>query len=77
MYGITEAICIKHAPPRQTLKMFGGYLDIHTFRNNENVDGYKLNTLNFYYIHPEVIESMNVKIKQEKKNLRLSRPKIQ
>jgi hypothetical protein len=75
LYGITKAICIKQAPPRQTLKMFGGYLDISEFRSPSDIDGYHLNLINFNYIYPQVTEVTNVKIKQDKKNLRLSRPK--
>jgi hypothetical protein len=74
MYGINKAINIKAAPPRQTLKMFGGYLDIDTFRDPTNVDGYLLNLVKFNYIHPEISEVSNIKVKSEKKNLRLSRP---
>jgi hypothetical protein len=74
LYGIVEAVKIKQAPPRQALKMFGGYLDIEAFRNPTNVDGYHLNLINFNYIYPEIVEISNVKVNQEKKNLRLSRP---
>jgi len=74
MYGVTKSICIKQAPPRQTLKMFGGYLDINEFRYPTDVDEYHINLLRFNYIYPEVTEVTNVKVKPEKKNLRLSRP---
>ena len=75
MYGIVNAINIKCAPPRQTLKIFGGYLDIDEFRgNNSTVDMYHMNLINFNYIYPEITEVSNVKIKQTQKNLRLSRP---
>jgi len=74
LYNVVEAINIKPAPPRQTLKMFGGYLDIESFRNPSNIDGYKMNLINFNYIHPEITEITNVKMKTEKKNLRLARP---
>lgn len=74
LHGITEAVCIKKAPPRQTLKMFGGYLDISEFRNQNTVDSYGINLINFNYIYPEVTEVTNIKSKPEKKNLRLSRP---
>jgi hypothetical protein len=74
LYGICEAISIKCAPPRQCLKMFGGYMDIDTFRNKASVvDSYHINLINFNYIYPEITEVTNVKIKSEKKNLRLSR----
>jgi len=74
LYGITKAISIKPAPPRQCLKMFGGYMDIESFRDSNDVDGYNLNLIKFNYIYPEVTEIRNVKMKPEKKNLRLSRP---
>ena len=75
MYGIITSINVKPAPPRQTLKMFGGYLDIDEFRdNNSMVDQYHMNLINFRYIYPEITEVSNVKIKQTQKNLRLSRP---
>jgi hypothetical protein len=74
IHGITNAIGIKPAPPRQTLKMFGGYLDIESFRKPTNIDGYNLNLLKFNYIHPEISEITSIKVKHEKKNLRLSRP---
>jgi hypothetical protein len=74
LYGMCDAVCIKTAPPRQTLKMFGGYLDIEEFRaNTKGVDAYHLNLLGFKFIHPEITEVNTVKIKKEKKNLRLSR----
>jgi hypothetical protein len=76
LYGSVQAIRVKPAPPRQCLKMFGGYLDIDSFRNPcVDIDGYHLNLLKFNYIYPEVIEVRNIKVKQEKKNLRLFRPK--
>jgi hypothetical protein len=74
MYGIVEAIAIKPAPPRQILKMFGGYLDIEEFRNtNSSIDAYKLNMINFNFIYPEITEVSNVKFKTDRKPLRLSR----
>ena len=74
MYGITRAINIKAAPPRQALKMFGGYLSINEFRNNQSiVDSYHLKLLNYNYIYPEITEVTNVKFKSTAKNLRLSR----
>ena len=74
LHGVTESICIKPAPPRQTLKMFGGYLDINQFRTPREIDSYQINILKFNYVYPEISEIKNVKINQEKKNLRLSRP---
>ena len=74
MYGITKAINIKPAPPRQCLKMFGGYLSIDEFRNNNSyVESYKINLLNYNYIYPEVTELTNIKSKTIHKNLRIQR----
>jgi len=74
IYGILEAISIKNAPPRQCLKMFGGYLDISEFRESfRTVQSYKMNLFNYVFIHPEIIETYSIKVKQEKKNLRISR----
>ena len=74
LYGITKAIDIKGAPPRQSLKMFGGYMNITEFRNTHSViDTFKINELNFNFTHPEITEVTNVKIKKEKKDLRLTR----
>jgi hypothetical protein len=77
LYGSAVAIRVKPAPPRQCLKMFGGYLDIDSFRSPcIDIDGYHLNLVKFNYIYPEITEVRNVKMgKQEKKNLRLFRPK--
>jgi hypothetical protein len=74
LVGLSKAIRIKPAPPRQALKMFGGYLDIDDFRNRDDVDQYNINLVKFNYIHPEVSEIKNIKSKQEKSNYRLSRP---
>ena len=80
LYGVTNAIRIKHAPPRESLKIFGGYLDIHDFRNNYDiVDSYHVNLYKHNFIFPEITEVTNVKIlnsksnQSEKKNLRLKR----
>ena len=75
MYSVKEAINIKTAPPRQCLKMFGGYMSIDEFRDSHRrVDCYKMNLINYNYIYPEVTEVMNVKLKaMPQKNLRLSR----
>jgi hypothetical protein len=76
LYGTAQAIRVKPAPPKQCLKMFGGYLDIDDFRDPDiDISGYHLNLIKFNYIYPEIIEVRNVKVKQEKKNLRLCRPK--
>jgi hypothetical protein len=74
LHGITKSVNIKAAPPRQTLKMFGGYLDIDEFRGPRGVDEYKMNLIMFNYIYPQITEITHVKQKCEKKNLRLSRP---
>ncbi len=74
MYGITKAINIKPAPPRQCLKMFGGYLSIDEFRNGSSgVESYKLNLLNYNFIYPEVTELNVIKSKTVHKNLRIQR----
>ena len=74
LYGIASAISIKSSPPRQCLKMFGGYMSIDEFRNKSSlVDSYHLNLINFNYIYPEITEVTNVKLKNENKNLRLCR----
>jgi len=76
LYGIEHAISIKAAPPRETLKMFGGYLDIQEYRNRyDSIDGYYLNLDKHNFIFPEISEVTNVKVKisPEKKNLRLAR----
>lgn len=72
--SVDESICIKAAPARQCLKMFGGYMDIEQFRAPfSTVDAYLINDVNSNFIYPEVTEVSNIKIKNEKKNLRLSR----
>ena len=75
MYGTQESVSIKSAPPRQCLKIFGGYMTIEQFRNNsKNVDSYTLNLIRRNFIYPEVTEISNIKIKTPTaKNLRLSR----
>jgi hypothetical protein len=78
LYGIEHAINIKPAPPRETLKMFGGYLDISDFRSRyQLIDSYHINLQKHNFIFPEISEVTNVKIKQSnnvnKKNLRLQR----
>lgn len=74
MYGVVSSVNLKASPPRQTLKMFGGYLDIDEFRDKSStVDSYHMNLNNYNYIHPEITEITNLKVKKEKKNLRLSR----
>ena len=74
IYGITHAVGIKSAPPRESLKMFGGYMDISEFRNDFSiVSEYNINLIKFNYIYPEVTEITNLNIKNNKKNLRLSR----
>jgi hypothetical protein len=74
IYGILEAISIKNAPPRQCLKMFGGYLDILEFRESfRTVQSYKMNLFNYVFIHPQINETYSINVKPEKKNLRISR----
>jgi hypothetical protein len=74
LYGITSAVNIKPAPPRQCLKMFGGYLSIDEFRNNNlGVESYKMNLLNYNFIYPEVTELNVIKSKTVHKNLRIQR----
>ena len=72
--NIYESIAIKPAPYRECLKMFGGYMTIEEFRDEFSaVDSYHLNLLNFNYIYPEITEITNVNVKNNKKNLRISR----
>uniref|UniRef100_A0A6C0I906 MYM-type domain-containing protein n=1 Tax=viral metagenome TaxID=1070528 RepID=A0A6C0I906_9ZZZZ len=75
MYSMYDAICIKPAPHRQCLKMFGGYMDIEQFRNGfSNVDSYHMNLIKYNYIYPEITEVTNVLHRDNKNNkLRLSR----
>jgi len=74
LFGIVEAISVKNAPPRQCLKMFGGYLDISEFRDSYlKTDNYRMNLLNYNYVYPEITETNFIKLKSEKKNLRLQR----
>jgi len=74
MYGISNAIGIKSAPPRECLKMFGGYMGIEDFRDDFSfVNAYNINLVKFNYVYPEVTEITNLNIKSNKKNLRLSR----
>ena len=37
LYGATITLSTKPAPPRQCLQMFGGYMDIITFRKNNTI----------------------------------------
>lgn len=71
---------ISPAPPRQTLKMFGGYLTIDEFRKKHLYCKYIFNDLgmeNFTY--PEFYEASNVKKipqeQQKKQKFRLQRPR--
>ena len=74
MYGICNAVNIKSAPYRECLKMFGGYLTIDEFRDDFSVvDSYHLNLVKFNYVYPEITEITNLNVKNNKKNLRLSR----
>ena len=76
LYGIERSINIKPAPPKEALKVFGGYLDIDTFRNRDSsVDAHYINLEKNNFIFPEISEVTNVKIKAPttNKNLRLQR----
>jgi hypothetical protein len=83
LYGIQECLNIKVAPPREALKMFGGYLDIEEFRSRyDKVSSYYINLPSNLFIFPEISEITNIKIKpqvtsnnniNDKKNLRLHR----
>ena len=76
LYGIENSICMKTAPYRECLKMFGGYMNIDEFRNSFlYVDSYSLNLLNFRYIYPEITEITNIDMKKNTNNLRLARSK--
>jgi len=55
--SIKDSIFIKKAPPRQSLKMFGGNMNINEFRNSfSSINSYHLNLLNYVYIYPEINE---------------------
>ena len=74
LYGAKITLSCIPAPPRQCLEMFGGYLNISKFREN-NVINYRLNLINSNFIFPEITEINTIKIKpNENKNLRLTRP---
>jgi len=82
LYGIEKCINIKPAPPREVLKMFGGYLDINEFRNRyDKIEEYYINLGIDNFIFHEISELTNVKIKtaptinvkNNNVNLRLSR----
>ena len=72
---IRNFIKINLAPPRETLKMFGGYLSIEEFReSNLYTDSYSMNLVKYNYIYPEITEVTHVKSqKQNKNHLKLSR----
>ena len=74
LYGVTKTLSTKPAPPRQCLDIFGGYMNINQFREN-NVLNYRLNLINSNFIFPEITEINTIKVKpNENKNLRLTRP---
>ena len=74
LYGVTKTLSTKPAPPRQCLDIFGGYMNIDQFREN-NVLNYRLNLINSNFIFPEITEINTIKVKpNENKNLRLTRP---
>jgi hypothetical protein len=80
LYGVETSLRIKPAPPRECLKMFGGYLDINEFRNKYHVvDCYHINLIKHNFVFPDVSEVTNIKVNSrnslnnDKKNLRLQR----
>jgi hypothetical protein len=77
LYGIDTCLRLKPAPPRECLKMFGGYLDIAEFRNKYDIiDSYHINLTRHNFVYPEVCEITNIKVNktnQDKRNLRLQR----
>jgi len=78
LYNIETSLRISPAPPRECLKMFGGYLDIEQFRNKyHTVDCYHLNLIKNNFLFPNVTEVTNIKVNckgsSEKSNLRLQR----
>ena len=62
--GIPAKTCIMAAPPRQVLKVFGGYLSIEEFRDKiKNFVAIKLLTSN-QFISTQVIEESNPQTKE-------------
>ena len=73
-----KTIHINPAPPKQALKVFGGYLTISEFRKKHLYCKYRfdqLNTSNFYTEFTE-ISNLTKKKNKEQTKLRLSRPDI-
>ena len=50
MYGVVSSVNLKASPPRQTLKMFGGYLSIEELRENSII-----NNKEYLVLHPPII----------------------
>jgi len=77
LYNIETSLRISPAPPRECLKMFGGYLDIEEFRNKYKIiDTYHVNLIRHNFVYPEVSEISNLKVNKNnshKSNLRLQR----
>jgi hypothetical protein len=77
LYNIETCLRISPAPPRECLKMFGGYLDIEEFRNKyQTIDTYHINLVRHNFVYPEVSEVSNLKVNKtnsNKTNLRLQR----
>ena len=69
---------INPAPPRQTLKVFGGYLTISEFREKHLYCKYMFNQLGTENFYTEFHEISNITKKQQKNTnkLRLSRPDL-
>ncbi len=72
LYGITSALSIRPAGPRQTLKMFGGYKTIEQFREDFlTVQKYDMNTVGIKYVYPQIIEHHPGKLKKTTNNKKL------
>jgi len=60
LYSLDYSVSIKPSPPRQCLKMFGGYMDISDFRESNYLNStYVLNLLSKRFIYPEITEIYN------------------
>jgi hypothetical protein len=73
LYGIENAIKVKPAPPRETLKMFGGYLSIDEFRENsyKNEKTYMVVKPPLISIIPKIEENIATSNKNLKNNFPL------
>ena len=67
---------IKTAPPRETLKIFGGYLSISDFRKHTEICSCSIQNLNYGIAYPQFHELTNVTMPKIQKStkLRLRRP---